>query len=195
MATRATYQIDDFTFYSHWDGYPSGAAARFWNMVDAMTQPETGDRSKIAALENRRGGAAFAFIRGNMDAEPTDGHDAHGDTEYRYTVKTSREEHGRLFIDVDERRGDGWQRVTIGEPLALWVNRQLRDEAFSRLVEIVEERAYSRGRHRVATGVAAAAIAERHREIAAQFKDGNPNKSVHEDLAEAWSLGGSLVPA
>lgn len=73
MATRATYDIDGICFYIHWDGYEAGAAAYFWAMYQA-------------AISGSKGGHAEAFMRGNPSAELTAGHDAHGDTEYRYDL-------------------------------------------------------------------------------------------------------------
>lgn len=76
MATRATYSFAnsylerEVTFYIHWDGYPEGAAAYFWNM-----------HSK----KHWKGELAEIFIKANPEsAEFTDSHDYHGDTEYRY---------------------------------------------------------------------------------------------------------------
>lgn len=74
MSTRATYQINDQTFYIHHDGYPEGGAAYLFNMIKAKHQPHA------------RGDWPMAFIRGNYNADITDSHEAHGDTEYRYTV-------------------------------------------------------------------------------------------------------------
>lgn len=80
MSTRATYKIDGTTFYIHHDGYPEGAAEYFKNAL------EWPDRAP-----ERAPNATFAddFIRANLCAELTPGHDAHGDTEYRYTVTTA----------------------------------------------------------------------------------------------------------
>ena len=73
MSTRATYHFEseNVTFYIHSDGYQEGAAVYFWNMLHC---------------ENQRGGFAAAFIRANERAEFTPGHNAHGDTEYQYTL-------------------------------------------------------------------------------------------------------------
>jgi hypothetical protein len=87
MATRATYKIEAMTFYCHWDGYPSGAACRMVNMIEAYTQPQTVEaRKSYDPIDDRRGGLAFAFIRGNMDAQPTKSKNAHSDTEFHYEV-------------------------------------------------------------------------------------------------------------
>lgn len=86
MSTRATYRFEgasdasDFhaippiTFYIHHDGYPEGAAFYLWQMHHATSC----DREPAAC-----------FLRGNERAELTSGHEAHGDTEYRYTLRGS----------------------------------------------------------------------------------------------------------
>lgn len=75
MGTRATYQFGNgrrgtHTIYIHWDGYPDGAAMYFYRML----------------LNPSKGCMATQFIRANEHAELTSGHDAHGDTEYQYTL-------------------------------------------------------------------------------------------------------------
>jgi len=76
MSTRATYQfINDghpTTIYIHHDGYPEGAASYLWNLLHA---------------KNERGCLATQFLRANDNAEITESHEIHGDTEYRYTVQ------------------------------------------------------------------------------------------------------------
>lgn len=78
MSTRATYEfrpsqdnrhIKPVTVYIHCDGYPSGAAAYFYD-----------------ALCLGHGQLVSQFIRANAGASITGTHDTHGDTEYRYTV-------------------------------------------------------------------------------------------------------------
>lgn len=83
MSTRATYRFETkagvpaynnvppVTFYIHHDGYPEGAAFYFWQMHHA---------------DSKGGHFAARFLKGNEGAEFTAGHDAHGDTEYRYTL-------------------------------------------------------------------------------------------------------------
>ena len=89
MSTRATYQINDkrynnetrkMTFYIHHDGYKEGAAHYFYNMIETLTG--TGEGYKA----NSKGGNIEAFLRANYNAEITESHNAHGDTEYRYTL-------------------------------------------------------------------------------------------------------------
>ncbi len=72
MSTRATYQFKDgpdtlVTYYIHHDGYPAGAAEYYM----------------IPALECFN---ATGFFRKNERAEVTWGHEAHGDTQFRYTI-------------------------------------------------------------------------------------------------------------
>ena len=83
MSTRATYEIDGSIFYIHHDGYPAGAAFYLFNMVKASNAAGNRTGWDVWDSQNCRGGLAFAFISGNGNCEPTDGHDAHGDTEYR----------------------------------------------------------------------------------------------------------------
>jgi len=77
MSTRATYQFiggtlpAPITVYIHHDGYPEGAACYFWNMHEC----------------ERRLGHFERFLIANERAEVTDSHEAHGDTEYRYTLE------------------------------------------------------------------------------------------------------------
>ena len=76
MSTRATYKftggkLPAVTVYIHHDGYPNGAAWYFWNMHH--------DKGRDSANLAR-------FIRANDRAELTPDHDAHGDTEWRYTL-------------------------------------------------------------------------------------------------------------
>lgn len=81
MSTRATYQIDSYTFYIHHDGYPEGAAMYLY---EALKHEDKRSRDYSP-------NASFAdyFIRANNRAELTKSHESHGDTEYHYTVKTS----------------------------------------------------------------------------------------------------------
>jgi hypothetical protein len=73
MATRATYELHELDkepvcLYLHWDGYPEGAAMYFRRWLEEEKHTVLG------------------FLKANPKAEITDGHEAHGDTEYRYTV-------------------------------------------------------------------------------------------------------------
>ena len=91
MATRATYKFKDngwsgtdVTVYIHHDGYPSGAAEYF-----------------RAACESGRQGVE-GFIAANERAEITRDHSAHGDTDYRYTVRK-----GQLEVEARKLRTNG----------------------------------------------------------------------------------------
>jgi len=87
MSTRATYKfVSDWagthTAYIHHDGYPIGAAGYLSNDAvinkynrDVMTNPI------IAPITNIN-----TFIRANEQAEMTQDHDSHADTDYRYTI-------------------------------------------------------------------------------------------------------------
>ena len=74
MATRATYEFNSndsrTTVYIHWDGYPTGAAVYLYNMI----------------MNTSKGDLATQFIRANKEAEITESHQRHGDTEYQYTI-------------------------------------------------------------------------------------------------------------
>ncbi len=111
MSTRATYQFKadkkDYsagaTIYIHYDGYPEGAAAYFHAMLIA---------------ENQRGGLVTRFIRANELAELTDSHEAHGDTEYRYTV-TNQNGGPNATLSAKARvwhknERDGWRDIWDG---------------------------------------------------------------------------------
>lgn len=80
MSTRATYKVitelTETTFYIHHDGYPEGASEYFQN----------------ALKSDRRGSFADRFHNANERAEITLSHNAHGDTEYRYDIRTSGDE-------------------------------------------------------------------------------------------------------
>lgn len=213
MATRATYQINSTCFYCHWDGYPTGAAHRFAMMVAALTVAEA---DSYRLMEDRRGGFEYAFIRGVLDAEPTDGHDAHGDTEYRYTLKATEGESSMIHVqergDGDFRRGFAWRTLFRGE-LVDWLNemraqeeRQIADyakrapdqckgvdpkaaalENIPIVVRVIERRDYAATDWvSYATAAEAAKIGEALAAYSARFKDDNPNKADYAKKAEAW---------
>jgi hypothetical protein len=81
MSTRATYQfidkdwrcrIESFWIYIHMDGYPSGAATYFNNMLHREDMPY---HYEVPAER---------FFRANRSAEFTQAH--HGDTAYHYEI-------------------------------------------------------------------------------------------------------------
>jgi hypothetical protein len=85
MATRATYEFNSndskTTVYIHWDGYPTGAAVYFYNMI----------------MNTSKGDLATQFIRANKEAEITESHERHGDTEYQYTI-TGNDLHATIKV-------------------------------------------------------------------------------------------------
>lgn len=146
MGTRATYQFDEkddlsrrvkrTTIYCHWDNYPSGAASRFARAVEGMT---SWDAEGYRMVETTRGGMLFAFIRANGDAEPTEGHHAHGDTEYNYDVWTG--DSGLPMLHMRARQwhqSEEWRGVWTGS-VARFVNTH-REGGTPLLVECCEPR-------------------------------------------------------
>jgi hypothetical protein len=96
MATRGTYEIDNRVFYCHWDNYPEGAALRFNKM-----------------LECKNGDLAHRFVRGNHDAQLTESHDIHGDTEYKYRVWRDPDGIVQIIWHSRDIDSDGWMKANI----------------------------------------------------------------------------------
>lgn len=215
MATRATYQINGMTFYCHWDGYPTGAAQRFANMIAALTVAEEGDRKTIDAIEQRRGGFEYAFIRGNMDAEPTPSHDEHGDTEFRYNLRASND---GAWIEVQsvshewkthkcvirtEYRGDlkEWLdkcRVELAGKLMEYADKGAKIDAqtealkcIPEIVRLAKKREYPMGCQgelvTYATRAQALKIEANLRTRGEQFYESNPNRKGYLGEADAWA--------
>lgn len=96
MSTRATYKFitneytPNVTFYIHHDGYKMGASHYLYKMIHEMhvnTYSEEDAHGLYGyTYRTKSGGMAAAFIRANGGAEFTRDHDAHGDTEFQYTV-------------------------------------------------------------------------------------------------------------
>ncbi|MBE0506755.1 MAG: hypothetical protein IBX50_08545 [Marinospirillum sp.] len=110
MGTRATYQFNlsndagaaPVTLYCHWDGYPAGAAEK---LLHALLDKE--GRDPIAS-----------FIIGNKEqAMFASGHEAYGNTEYRYTITCSPDDKADLLITFDSYEGDQWNRTATNLPL------------------------------------------------------------------------------
>nr|MDA3822645.1 hypothetical protein [Bacteroidales bacterium] len=105
MSTRATYKIttekrsiNPVVFYIHHDGYLSGAIQY---IEDAVLH------------SNSRGTLIESFIRANENAEITESHQVHADTEFQYDI--TEKEDGEIFIsalDVDGKRS-----ILINSPL------------------------------------------------------------------------------
>ena len=106
MSTRATYEFGGHTIYVHYDGYPSGAAVYFLNMVRSYEQ--TG---RVQLGGDASGGYFYDFIRGNRLAVPSEGRDTHGDTEYHYQLHENGE------LGVWRISVEGWE---LFEQLKLW---------------------------------------------------------------------------
>lgn len=114
MSTRATYcflqpkgsHCPTITYYIHHDGYPNGAAVYFKRMLLAAERKQVGPRQ-----------FAEQFLIANREvAEFTTHHDAHGDTEYRYTYIV---ENGKLF--VKHRTGNEWSKGEEYESIEAFV--------------------------------------------------------------------------
>lgn len=126
MSTRATYRFltdgardssysGAITLYIHSDGYHAGAAEYFARAVASQLGSES------------RGGIVEAFIRANAGAELTPNHEAHYDTEYRYTLSVGTNETNLLV----QQRMHGWGedekptwRTSFGGSLVEFLNEQ-----------------------------------------------------------------------
>jgi hypothetical protein len=117
MSTRATYLFEPgpndlfpkTCIYIHWDGYPEGAANYFYDSLMHAHQ---------------RGGWPNVFLRANDAAELTTSHDAHGDTEYRYTLSGEGD-----VLTCQKREGDAtesWPTQWSG-PVHEFVNEHAED--------------------------------------------------------------------
>lgn len=227
MSTRATYSFPpkpegryklpgSMTFYAHYDGYPTGAAQRFANMIAQLTVPETDADREYRVIEDRRGGFVFAFIRGNMDVESTEGHEAHGDTEYRYTLAADPK--GAAGIQVEHRSVSDdqrrWRLIYSGD-LAEWINlqrgelaKQLRAykarspdqysgdpeadalDAIPVIVRKIESRDAGMGNADFVTYATyrnAVMIEGIERKMVERYAADNRNKRYHEARAKAWT--------
>ena len=136
MSTRATYQINDKIFYIHHDGYVEGAAAYLFNMCQASPViDKTGEGYSVLDRGQTRGGLEFAFIRGNGNCEPTDSHEAHADTEYRYVVTSGK---GLSYMDTQPMLkayarvnfSDDWKTIYDGT-LVDFVNKYVSNPAYN----------------------------------------------------------------
>lgn len=201
MATRATYSMEGYTFYCHWDGHPCGAAERFAKMIEAWIVP-----GNLTAYEARKGGLAFAFVRGVLDAEPTESHEAHGDTEYRYSVKLASNGQVLLVAKVRDHEGqfvtfysgslvqfvNQEREIGLGASLAHFANIHEEVspdeilEGFPKLVEVVVEIYLGSQTIVTCTEEVAKQIAAKAAASAEQYRVNNPNKEINEKLAAAF---------
>lgn len=101
MATRGTYQVDDFLFYNHWDNYPSGAASHLLDVV--KTQGNF---------------TPFSIIRG-MPVSP-----AHtkfdGPAEHHYEIRNGMITHYKISDSEDKLIFQETDRIEN------WINRNLQ---------------------------------------------------------------------
>ena len=188
MSTRATYQIEDMTFYCHHDGYPQYAAVRFARMIAAFNVPTMDD--SFREIEDRRGSLMFAFVRGNLDAQPTEGHEAHGDTEWRYTILFCQDQ--KLWVLTSEARtweaegaASRW-RAKQNIPLDQFIAEHGADFKAEPVVQFHFE-----GGTHIATANAATGIARNLDMQAGRFEDSNPNKARYAARAVAWAAASS----
>ena len=104
MATRATYQFKTgfttSTVYIHWDGYLAGAADYF---QEALNLRGDSKRDLFAC-----------FVWANDQATMTDGHEAHGDTDYRYNVERKNGEYHLEAYQRTDYSSNHFERVFIG---------------------------------------------------------------------------------
>ena len=184
MSARATYQIEDMTFYCHHDGYPEYAAVRFARMIAAFNVPTVDD--SFREIEDRRGSLMFAFVRGNLDAQPTESHDAHGDTEWRYTIRFCQEQ--KLWVVSSEARN--WE---ASDTAARWRSEQslpldqfIAEHGADFEAEPVVQFHLEGGTH-IATANAATGIARNLDMQAVRFEGSNPNKARYAARAAAWT--------
>ncbi|MBT2132656.1 hypothetical protein [Aliiroseovarius lamellibrachiae] len=191
MSTRATYQIEDMTFYCHHDGYPQYAAVRFARMIAVFNVPTVEDTFR--EVEDRRGSLMFAFVRGNLDAQPTESHEVHGDTEWRYTIRFCKKQ--KLWVVTSECR-NWWE----DDEKAQWHSQQtypldqfitIHGNDFK--AEPVVQFQMDGGTH-IATRPHAAAIGANLQKRAGQFQEGNPNKARYAARAEVWILAAAEGP-
>lgn len=192
MATRGTYTFvrkdddDDIRnrmhFYCHWDNYPDFAAERLYNAIEQMTVADTSDTSH-QILQDRRGGLAFAFVRGNLDAEPTSDPRDHADTEYRYFITESPNKAPEIQM---YKRIEGNWITHESEPLTRWVNRirVMADvSAFKRVISVYEP---SMKAHRLVSVGNAIVVLGRLLRAANRFDKSNPNHASYHDRADIW---------
>jgi hypothetical protein len=125
MATRATYFLpaENYSdqmvcFYIHSDGYPEGAANYFY---------------KMHQRKNRSSGMAGRFFRANENAEFTPCHEAHGDTEFQYTINIENE----LRVLAKETINNRWGVFYQG-PWHHFVNKYLKESEHLHLFQLPE---------------------------------------------------------
>jgi hypothetical protein len=119
-----------------------------------------------------------------MDAQPTESHDAHGDTEWRYTIRFCQ---GRkLWAVVSEARNwDASGIASCWRPVQnIPLDQFIADHGADFEAEPVVQFHFDGGTH-IATAKAAAGIAHNLPLQAGRFEDSNPNKARYAARAVA----------
>lgn len=117
MSTRATYSFETENgpqyIYIHHDGYPQGAAVKFYDMLvfplQLQKSPNILGWATVDTVE-AEGGYYFNFIRANGGARPTTDHESHGDAEYRYALNMT----GHLVVMQRITESDDWSLIFSG---------------------------------------------------------------------------------
>lgn len=123
MSTPATIEINGRIFYCHYDGMPTGMAVRIAKMIDAYNAPVPAQSPDGFASVPARGGIEFAFIRGNLDAEPAP-HNSRSGIMAQYHYALAQDDRGEITITVEQRTSrDTWRIVSTME-IGVWVGRQ-----------------------------------------------------------------------
>jgi len=97
MSTPATIEINGRIFYCHYDGMPTGMAVRIAKMIDAYNAPVPAQSPDGFASVPARGGIEFAFIRGNLDAEPAP-HNSRSGIMAQYHYALAQDDRGEITI-------------------------------------------------------------------------------------------------
>lgn len=133
MSTRATYKFAahgyraGVCFYVYHDGYPVGAASKFLEAI--KFSPDAGNSFSF------QGPLSDRFFRANKNAEFTEDHDSHGDTEWRYTFDPANNRilveeviYGAFDKDTGKRLSpDTWQTYFFG-PLVEFIKQEAKSE-------------------------------------------------------------------
>ena len=180
MATRGTYKIGKMLFWCHWDNYPSGAALRLYRMIDKLTQP---DDENSDGIKPCRGGLEFAFIRGNIDAEPSDG--GYGG-EYHYEIY--QESEGVLMIKCYCYNFKGEKILIKCIDLVSFINSYVTDDpeknmGIEKVVSVVNADSLS-----VVTERTARKLADIFLKKADDFASSNPNRKQYLQLSKDFSV-------
>ncbi|WP_296763733.1 hypothetical protein [Sediminimonas sp.] len=160
-------------------------------MIAAQNVPITGGRNFTELTEVRRGGWPFAFIRGAMDAEASDGHRAHADTEYRYDMFENPGLPPRVGVLVRDGRGE-WRQGWHGK-LADFVYEFGAPLGAPVIVQAAIPRDRGAFRYELATLKHAIVIEEMARDAVDRFDGTNPNRAIYRDISDAWADGIAAV--